>query len=54
MKTDNLFHSAGPANAKAQFPNFLIIIDRVTNVNVILLGVSYPVLRASLLGPTIL
>ena len=28
MKTGNLFHSAGPANAKARFPNFLI--DRVT------------------------
>ena len=28
MKTGNLIHSAGPANAKARFPNFLI--DRVT------------------------
>jgi len=28
MKTGNLFHSAGSANAKAPFPNFLI--DRVT------------------------
>jgi len=28
MKTGNLFHSAGPANAKARFPNFLI--DYVT------------------------
>jgi len=28
MKTGNLFHSAGLANAKARFPNFLI--DRVT------------------------
>ena len=28
MKTGNLFHSAGPANAKARFTNFLI--DRVT------------------------
>jgi len=28
MKTGNLFHAAGLANAKAWFPNFLI--DRVT------------------------
>jgi len=28
MKTGNLFHLAGPANAKARFPNSLI--DRVT------------------------
>jgi len=30
MKTGSLFHSAGPANAKARFPNFLSLIDRVT------------------------
>jgi len=28
MKTGSLFHSAGPDNAKARFPNF--IIDRAT------------------------
>jgi len=28
MKTGNLFHSAGPTNAKARFQNFLT--DRVT------------------------
>ena len=32
MKTGNLFHSAGPANAKARFPNFLI--DCVTTKSV--------------------
>ena len=34
MKTGNLFHSAGPANAKARFPNFLI--DRVTMLAIML------------------